>query len=93
MNLIDTQNLVTPKSDEKIFFGKYSSFQRYDKLIFKFAVDMEEKQRNAFWNPKEISMQNDAQKFYEMPKEMQEVMYYMKQQKSSDEYVCAALST
>ena len=30
MKLIDTQNLVTPKSDEKIFFGKYSSFQRYD---------------------------------------------------------------
>jgi ribonucleoside-diphosphate reductase beta chain len=72
--LIDTQNLVTPKSEEKIFFGKYSSFQRYDNPTFKFAVDMEEKQRNAFWNPKEISMQNDAQKFYEMPKEMQEVM-------------------
>ena len=90
MKLIDTQNLVTPKSDEKIFFGKYSSFQRYDNPIFKFTVDMEEKQRNAFWNPKEISMQNDAQKFYEMPKEMQEVMYYMKQQKSGDEYVCAS---
>ena len=30
MKLIDTQNLVTPKSDEKIFFSKYSSFQRYD---------------------------------------------------------------
>ena len=88
MKLIDTQNLVTPKSDEKIFFGKYSSFQRYDNPIFKFAVDMEEKQRNAFWNPKEISMQYDVQKFYEMPKEMQEVMYYMKQQKSGDEYVC-----
>lgn len=88
MKLIDTQNLVTPKSDEKIFFGKYSSFQRYDNPIFKFAVDMEEKQRNAFWNPKEISMQYDAQKFYEMSKEMQEVMYYMKQQKSGDEPVC-----
>ena len=60
MKLIDTQNLVTPKSDEKIFFGKYSSFQRYDNPTFKFAVDMEEKQRNAFWNPKEISMQYDA---------------------------------
>lgn len=72
--LINVTNLVTDKTKERIFFGEYSGFQRYDNPTFKFAVDMEEKQRNAFWNPKEISMQNDAQKFYEMPKEMQEVM-------------------
>lgn len=72
--LINVTNLVTDKTKERIFFGEYSGFQRYDNPTFKFAVDMEEKQRNTFWNPKEISMQNDAQKFYEMPKEMQEVM-------------------
>ena len=72
--LINVTNLVTDKTKERIFFGEYSGFQRYDNPTFKFAVVMEEKQRNAFWNPKEISMQNDAQKFYEMPKEMQEVM-------------------
>ena len=77
MKLIDTQNLVTPKSDEKIFFGKYSSFRRYDNPIFKFTVDVEEKQRNAFWNPKEISMHMGLKTYY-----------YMKQQKSGDEYVC-----
>jgi ribonucleoside-diphosphate reductase beta chain len=72
--IIDVSNLVTEKSEEKIFFGNYSGFQRYDNPIYRFAVDMEEKQRNAFWNPKEISMQNDAQKFYELPEEMQNVM-------------------
>ena len=72
--IIDIENLVTPKSEEKIFFGKYSNFQRYDNPTYKFAVSMEEKQRNAFWNPNEISMQNDSQKFFELPEPMQEVM-------------------
>lgn len=72
--MIDTRNLVTPKEDEKIFFGEYSGFQRYDNPKYNFAVDMEEKQRNAFWNPKEISMVNDAQKFFDLPEKIQEVM-------------------
>jgi len=72
--IIDTKNLLTDKSKEKIFFGEYSGFQRYDNPTYPFAVIQEEKQRNAFWNPNEISMQNDAQKFFELPKDMQEVM-------------------
>jgi ribonucleoside-diphosphate reductase beta chain len=72
--ILDTKNLVIEKSKEKIFFGEYSGFQRYDNPTYKFAVQAEERQRNAFWNPNEISMVNDAQKFFELPEPMQEVM-------------------
>lgn len=72
--ILNTGNLVPEKSKEKIFFGEYSGFQRYDNPTYKFAVNMEEKQRNAFWNPNEISMTNDAQKFFELPEFIQEVM-------------------
>jgi ribonucleoside-diphosphate reductase beta chain len=72
--IIDTKNLVTNREDEKIFFGSYSGFQRYDSPRYKFAVIQEEKQRNAFWNPNEISMVNDSQKFFELPEFIQEVM-------------------
>jgi len=72
--MIDTKNLVTDKADEKIFFGSYSSFQRYDNPTYDFAVKMEEKQRNEFWNPKEISMSADSQKFFDMPEHIQEIM-------------------
>lgn len=72
--ILDTTNLVPEKSSEKIFFGEYSGFQRYDNPTYKFAVQAEEKQRNAFWNPNEISMVNDSQKFFELPEPMQEVM-------------------
>lgn len=72
--ILDTNNLVIEKSREKIFFGDYSGFQRYDNPTYKFAVQVEERQRNAFWNPNEISMVNDAQKFFELPEAMQEVM-------------------
>ena len=72
--IIQVNNLVTEKTKEKIFFGEYSGFQRYDNPKYKFAVIQEEKQRNAFWNPNEISMVNDAQKFFELPTPMQEIM-------------------
>jgi len=72
--ILCTTNLVPEKQKEKIFFGEYSGFQRYDNPTYKFAVTMEEKQRNAFWNPKEISMTSDAIKFFELPEFIQEVM-------------------
>jgi len=73
-SIIDVNNLVPEKSSEKIFFGGYSGFQRYDNPSYAFAVKMEESQRNAFWNPNEISMVNDAQKFFELPEFAQEIM-------------------
>ena len=72
--ILCTTNLVPKNAKERIFFGDYSGFQRYDNPKFPFAVAMEEKQRNAFWNPKEISMTNDALKFFEMPEYIQEIM-------------------
>jgi ribonucleoside-diphosphate reductase beta chain len=72
--IIDTKRLVPGKDSEKIFFGEYSGFQRYDNPSYKFAVDIEEAQRNSFWNPNEISMVADAQKFPELPEEIQEIM-------------------
>lgn len=72
--ILCTRNLVPNSKLEKIFFGEYSGFQRYDNPTYRFAVIQEEKQRNAFWNPNEISMTNDAQKFFELPEFIQEVM-------------------
>jgi len=72
--ILNTKNLVPKKTLERIFFGEFSGFQRYDNPMYKFAVSMEEKQRNAFWNPNEISMQTDSQKFFDMPEPMQSVM-------------------
>jgi len=72
--IVDTDNLVPSKTDEKIFFGAYSGFKRYDNPRYKFAVQMEERQRNSFWNPNEISMNADSQKFFELPNHIQEIM-------------------
>ena len=72
--ILCTKNLVPKNAKERIFFGEYSGFQRYDNPKYPFAVAMEEKQRNAFWNPKEISMTNDALKFFELPEFIQTVM-------------------
>jgi ribonucleoside-diphosphate reductase beta chain len=72
--IICTDKLVVDKKKERIFFGEYSGFQRYDNPTYSFAVNMEEKQRNAFWNPKEINMGVDATKFFTLPPFIQEVM-------------------
>lgn len=60
--------------NDKVFFGEYSGFQRYDNPAFPRAVKLEEAMRNAFWNPNEISMRDDAVKFFEMPKPVQDAM-------------------
>lgn len=72
--IIDTKQLVTNKSKELIFFGEYSGFQRYDNPTYTFAVQLEERQRNAFWNPSEITLTTDAQKYWELPEHIQEVL-------------------
>lgn len=72
--ILCTSKLVTNGENDRIFFGEYSGFQRYDNPKYRFAVNMEEKQRNAFWNPKEISMTSDSQKFYDLPEFIQKIM-------------------
>lgn len=70
--IVDLNNLGS--KNDKIFFGEYSGFQRFDKPSFPQAVRLEESMRGAFWNPNEISMRTDAVKFHEMPKSVQDVM-------------------
>lgn len=72
--IIDTNKLITDKNKELLFFGEFSGFQRYDNPTYDFAVKLEERQRNAFWNPSEITLTTDAQKYWELPEEIQEVL-------------------
>lgn len=70
--IVDINNLDS--DNDKIFFGEYSGFQRFDKPSYPAAVKLEESMRNAFWNPNEISMRDDAVKFHQMPQSVQDVM-------------------
>ena len=70
--IVDFNNLNT--KNDQIFFGEYSGFQRYDDPAFPSAVKLEESMRNAFWNPNEISMKDDAVKFHLMPTQVQDAM-------------------
>lgn len=70
--IVDLDHLNS--KNDRIFFGEYSGFQRFDKPSFPIAVKLEESMRNAFWNPNEISMRTDALKFHAMPESVKEVM-------------------
>ena len=70
--IVDFNNLNS--KNDQIFFGDYSGFQRYDDPAFPSAVKLEESMRNAFWNPNEISMKDDAVKFHLMPTPVQDAM-------------------
>lgn len=70
--IVDFNNLDS--KNDQIFFGEYSGFQRYDDPAFPSAVKLEESMRNAFWNPNEISMRDDAVKFHLMPTPVQDAM-------------------
>ena len=68
-------NMVDPASERKIFLGKYSGFQRFDIYKYPFAKQIEEKMRNAFWNPNEISLVNDRVRFEEdLPEHAKEIL-------------------
>lgn len=70
--IVDVDQLNS--ENNRIFFGEYSGFQRYDKPKFTSAVKLEESMRGAFWNPNEISMRDDAVKFHKMPQPIQDAM-------------------
>ena len=72
-SIVKTSNLVPGINKQKIFFGEYSGFQRYDQPKYSFAVDIEEKMRNAFWNPKEVSLVSTRIKFPDLPEFIQEI--------------------
>lgn len=70
--IIDIDNLNS--KNDKVFFGEYSGFQRFEEPTFIQATKLEESMRGAFWNPNEISMKDDAVKFHDMPKAVQDTM-------------------
>jgi ribonucleoside-diphosphate reductase beta chain len=72
-SVVRTHNLVPGIQQQKIFMGEYSGFQRYDQPKYTFAVNIEEKMRNSFWNPKEISLVSDRIKFPDLPEFIQEI--------------------
>lgn len=72
-SVVCTDNLVPGIDKQLIFFGEYSGFQRYDQPKYPFAVEIEERMRNGFWNPKEISLVGDRIKFPDLPEFAQEI--------------------
>jgi ribonucleoside-diphosphate reductase beta chain len=74
-DVINLDNIIDDITNRKLFFGVYSGFQRYDVYKYPFLKKIEEKMRNAFWNPNEISMNTDRIKFNEnLPEHAQDVI-------------------
>jgi len=72
--ILDTDNIIDDISNRKIFLGKYSGFQRFDQYKYDFTKSIENKMRNAFWNPNEISLVSDRLKFSDLPEEPKEIL-------------------
>lgn len=73
--VLNTNKIVDDLSERKIFLGEYSGFQRFDIFKFGFAKTIEEKMRNGFWNPNEISLVSDRIKFdTDIPKFAQDIL-------------------
>ncbi len=61
-------------SKQKIFFGEYNGFQRYDIYKNNFSKVIERAMRQAFWTPEEISLLHDRENFKNLPPEIQEIL-------------------
>ncbi len=61
---------------QKIFFGEYNGFQRYDIYKNNFSKIIERAMRQAFWTPEEISLLHDRENFKNLPPEIQDVLIY-----------------
>ena len=72
MKVLDVDKLVPTTS--KIFMGEYGGFQRFDTYKYVFAKTIENKMRNAFWNPSEISLVADRLKFEDLPHHVKEIV-------------------
>ncbi|MGL4950468.1 MAG: ribonucleotide-diphosphate reductase subunit beta [Mycoplasma sp.] len=69
-------NCKTSIQDQKIFFGKYNGFQRYDIYNHNFSKVIERAMRQAFWTPEEISMLHDRENFKTLPDHIQEILIH-----------------
>ena len=74
-NLINLEkNIKITK--QKIFFGEYNGFQRYDIYKNNFSKVIERAMRQAFWTPEEISLLQDRENFKTLPKDIQEILIH-----------------
>lgn len=69
-------NVNVPIEKQKIFFGKYNGFQRYDFYKNNFSKVIERAMRQAFWTPEEISLIYDRENFKTLPFHIQEILIY-----------------
>jgi len=72
--ILNTKKIVDSSNTQKIFFGKYSGFQRFDQYRYPFAKNIEEKMRQSFWNPSEIGLNADRVKFPDLPQHAQDIL-------------------
>ncbi len=66
--------LIVPVDEQKIFFGDYNGFQRYDIYKNQFTKNIERSMRQAFWTPEEISLIHDKENFETLPEHVQEII-------------------
>ncbi len=69
-------NLNIPINKQRIFFGKYNGFQRYDFYKNNFSKVIERAMRQAFWTPEEISLIYDRENFKSLPFHTQEILIH-----------------
>ena len=74
MKKIVDLELIVPIDNQKIFFGSYNGFQRYDIYKNKITKNIERSMRQAFWTPEEISLIHDKENFENLPNHVQEVI-------------------
>lgn len=67
-------NLEKKDKNNRIFFGKYNGFQRYDNIKYPFAKQIESNMRQAFWTPEEISLISDRENFKDLPEHIKEIV-------------------
>ena len=74
MKKIVDLELIVPIDSQKIFFGSYNGFQRYDIYKNKITKNIERSMRQAFWTPEEISLIHDKENFENLPNHVQEII-------------------
>jgi len=72
MKVFNIKKAVVPLKEQRLFLGEYSGFQRYDTYRYNKLKRIEETMRNNFWNPEEISLNDDAIKFNELDNNIKE---------------------
>ncbi|MGL4948405.1 MAG: ribonucleotide-diphosphate reductase subunit beta [Mycoplasma sp.] len=69
-------NIKQDFKNQKIFFGEYNGFQRYDIYNNNFSKVIERAMRQAFWTPEEISLMHDRENFKNLPEHIQEILIH-----------------